>query len=101
MKLSKIIPARRKTVKFNWVYKNFTQFNEQYEGIRKRYGRGSMCRCDWCLRPFEHGEWFAIGQPLPKQEGPSRNWALCHTCADLMNAPSRPKNENLEQYHKS
>jgi len=93
MKLSKRIPARTKTVRFNWAYKNFSQCTERYQKMRRSLrGRrsGSMLSCDWCRRQFGTDEWFALAQPLPKQEGPSRNWALCHDCADLMGAPSRP-----------
>lgn len=43
-----------------------------------------MCKCDWCGHKFAINEWFAIAQPMPNQEGPSRNWALCHPCADVL-----------------
>jgi len=97
MHLTKKIPARTKTVCFRWAYKNFMQCTENYLKIRgKLSGRrkATMCKCDWCRHEFDIGEWFGLAQPLPVQEGPKRNWALCHKCADLMGAPDRPKGQN-------
>ena len=85
MELTTIIPARRKTVKFKWAYKNYIQATQKYFDIRK----GSMTRCDWCKKQFEKDEWFGLAQTMPGQEGPKRNWALCNDCADLMGAPDR------------
>jgi hypothetical protein len=96
MHLSKRIPARTKTVKFNWAYRNWMQCTEQHLAIRgkkKRRGKISMISCDWCGREFEIGEWFGIAQPLRNQEGPSRNWALCNKCCEDMGAPDAPKGE--------
>lgn len=87
MKLSKTIPARTKTVKFAWVYKNFAQATEKYLMFRNNLmgkGSGTMTRCDWCRKPFKLDEWFALASPLIGQEGPKRNWSLCHACADTM-----------------
>ena len=92
MKLTKIIPARRKTVEFNWAVKYFMQATERYLSIRngpKGRRKATMISCDWCKRKFEINEWFALAQTKNGQEGPNRNWALCHDCADLMGAPSR------------
>jgi len=94
MKLTKRIPARTKTVEFKWAYKSFMQATEKYLYIRNglRYSRkGTMTKCDWCKKPFEKDEWFAIAQTMPGSEGPKRNWALCHDCADVMGAPDRKK----------
>ena len=91
MKLTKTIPAQTVTVKFKWVYKNYVQCTLEYKKIRDRLSgkrASSMCKCDWCKHGFKVDEWFALAWPLPKQYGPKRNWALCHTCADLMDAPS-------------
>ena len=52
-----------------------------------------MTFCDWCKKPFEKDEWFALAQPTPGQEGPKRTWTLCHKCADIMGAQDRPKSE--------
>ena len=96
MKLTKIIPARRQTVEFKWAYKNCQQATEIYLKIRNglhKSRRGSMTRCDWCKRPFEINEWFALAQPIRGNEGPKRNWALCNQCADEMGAPERRQNE--------
>lgn len=92
MKLSKQIPSRTKTVQFNWAVKDFTQCNETYRNIRMKYGRGTMLKCDWCGHKFNDDEWFGLAQPKQKQEGPKRNWALCHRCCDLIGAKSRKKN---------
>lgn len=97
MELSKTIPSRNKKVKFKWAYKFFMECTEGYLEIRgkyKRHGKVTMCKCDWCGHEFEIGEWFGLAQPLPKQEGPKRNWALCHDCCDLMRAPINPRNAN-------
>lgn len=97
LKLSKRIPARTKTIRFRWAYKNFLQCTEKYKKIRgnlRGRRKASMTYCDWCKYEFEIDEWFGIAQPVLNQEGPKRNWALCHSCADLMNAPSRPKVNN-------
>lgn len=93
-KLSKIIPSRRKTIRFDWVYKNYMQATEQYLKIRKGLrGRrqSTMISCDWCKHKFEVDEWFGLASPFPNQDGPRRNWALCNTCCDIMGAPDRPK----------
>jgi len=95
MELSRVIPARRKTVKFKWVYKFFMQATDEYLKIRDglhKSRRGTMTFCDWCKKPFEKDEWFALAQPKIKQDGPKRNWTLCHGCADLMGAPCRKEN---------
>ena len=92
MELTKVIPARRKTVKFRWAYKNYMQAIEKYLEIRNGLHssrKGSMTRCDWCKKPFEKDEWFGLAQPKAGQEGPKRNWALCNNCCDLMGAPDR------------
>lgn len=92
MQLTKKIPSRTKTVRFNWAYKNFMQCSESYIKIRGGLGgrrRATMISCDWCKHGFEVDEWFALASPKLKQEGPKRNWALCHRCADEMGAPER------------
>jgi len=96
MKLSKTIPSRKKTVEFSWAYKYFMQCTTRYLEIRNglhKSRRGSITSCDWCKRKLKSGEWFALAQPKPKQEGPKRNWVLCHTCADIIKAPDIPKKE--------
>ena len=92
MKLSKRILARTKTVEFIWAYKYFTQCTENYLKTRGRLSgkrQGTMTYCDWCKRKFELNEWIALASPKLKQEGPKRNWALCHDCADIVGAPDR------------
>ena len=84
MQLSRKVPARTKTVKFRWVYKNWMCCNEKYRQIRGKHSRGSMLKCDWCGHKFEDDEMFGLASPMPKQEGPKRNWALCNACAEKM-----------------
>ena len=100
MELSKKIPTRTKTVKFGWAYKNFFQCDEQYLAIREKYksrGKVTMISCDWCKHKFEIGEWFGLAQPLPKQEGPKRNWALCNNCCEKISAPNAPKKNDTPE----
>jgi len=78
MKLSKRIPARTETVKFNWCKKDFTTFNETYRRIRGKFKRPGF-QCRWCGRAFEDGETLALAQP---ENG--ANWILCGDCADLI-----------------
>ena len=62
------------------------QCTEKYLSIRnglRGKRKATMTYCDWCKRSFEIDEWFAVAWPEVKQEGPKRNWALCHDCADL------------------
>ena len=100
MKLTKIIPARKVSVEFLWAYKNFIQCSKKYIDIRNelRGGRGgTMLKCDWCNHKFKKDEWFGLACPInSKQYGPSRNWALCHTCCDLIGAKDRKKLGNLK-----
>lgn len=94
MKLTRRIPAKTITVRFEWAYKNFSQCTDKYIEIRNSLPprrKGTQTSCDWCRRKFERNEWFALASPLPKQEGPKRNWALCHDCADNIGAIDRPK----------
>jgi len=93
MRLSKVVPSRRKTIKFNWAWKNFTVCSERYLEIRgkyKRRGRATMVSCDWCGHEFEIGEMIGLAQPRVGQEGPKRNWALCQTCAETAGAKELP-----------
>ena len=96
MKLSKRIPARTKTIQFNWAIKDFTKCTEQYRKIRNNLGRrsGTMLKCDWCGHNFEDGEMIGLAQPKQGQEGPKRNWALCNKCCELVGAQSRQKPDN-------
>lgn len=96
MKLSKKIPARTQTIHFRWAYRHWCQFTKVYLEMREKIRgprKSSMCKCDWCGRKFEFGEWIALARPMPGQEGPKRNWVLCNSCADLLGAPDRPKKE--------
>jgi hypothetical protein len=96
MELSKKIPARTKTVKFRWAQKRFMQCSEKYRAIRNKM-RSPMQKCDWCGYKFKTGEWIGLACPLPGQEGPKRNWAICDDCGDLMGAPMSKYFKEFEQ----
>lgn len=98
MELSKRIPARTKTVQFNWAVKDFTECTEQYRKIRTNLGKrsGTMLKCDWCEHEFGDGEMIGLAQPKPGQEGPKRNWALCDKCCDLIGAKPRKRPDNSQ-----
>ena len=78
MKLTKKIPARKKTVKFNWCQRNWMKMSPAYREIRNRC-KNKMISCFWCGHNFEDGENFAIAQPVT-----GGNKALCHDCADVL-----------------
>jgi hypothetical protein len=79
MKLSKCIPSRTKTIRFNWVKRDFLECTEKY--INRK---GTMLLCDWCRHRFQLGEIMGLAQPASGQEGPRRNWVLCQKCCDEM-----------------
>ena len=75
MELSKHVPARTKTVKFNWCQKDWLPMSQQYRNIRSRL-RNPMDKCFWCGHEFEDGELMSLAQP---EKG--TNKVLCHLCA--------------------
>ena len=76
MKLSKRIPARIKTIKFNWCKKDWIEINDNYRAIRKKL-REPMDACFWCGYKFVNGDMMALAQP---EKG--KNKVLCGACAD-------------------
>lgn len=88
MKLSKRVPARTKTVHFNWCKKDFTVMDQKYREIRKKHAskRSPMDACFWCGYKFMDGEMMALAQPKK-----GTNEVLCQSCADeLLKNPRRP-----------
>lgn len=84
MKLSKRIPARTKTIEFNWCKKDFMKMNQRFRDIRNSL-RKPMNRCFWCNHKFEDGEMMAIAQPQNEL-----NKVLCQKCAEeLLNSENR------------
>jgi len=77
MELSKIVPSRRKTIKFNWCNKEFLVMSEKYRSARNKMR--PMDTCFWCGHKFDNGEMMALAQP---EKG--ANKLLCQTCADLL-----------------
>lgn len=75
--MSKRVPARTKTIEFNWLAKSFTTMTPRFRQIRSGM-RNKMDSCYWCGHQFADGEEFALGQ-LKK---PGGNKAFCHDCAD-------------------
>ena len=76
MKLSKKIPARTKTITFEWVNKDFCKMSEDFIRIRKgRRYEGFFCY--WCKHEFDMGESMGLG--CINGRG---NKMLCHNCCD-------------------
>jgi hypothetical protein len=72
VKLSKVIPARRKTLKFKWLNKEFTKFTESFRNIRPK----DTC-CYWCKGTFQEGD--ILGLACPEK---GRNRLLCQKCCE-------------------
>jgi len=80
MKLSRQIPARTKTIEFNWCKKDFMVMDDAYRTIRTKHRKGTMLSCFWCGHHFENGELMALAQPKK-----DLNKMLCQTCANKLN----------------
>ena len=76
MKLSKNIPARVKTVHYNWCKKDFMEMSQRFRDIRGR-NKHPMDKCGWCRHAFVDGEMMALAQPTN-----GRNHVLCQKCAE-------------------
>jgi hypothetical protein len=75
MKLSKIIPQRKLTVKFTYVGRNFTTMNSVWRKARGKL-KNPMDKCWWCKVPINDGEPIAVAMRDGK-----RNVVLCDKCA--------------------
>jgi hypothetical protein len=79
MKLSRMLPARRHTVEFNWCKKDFVVMSQKFRDIRAR-SHNPMDSCFWCGHRFSDGETMALAQPKK-----GANKTLCQKCAtDLL-----------------
>ena len=74
MKLERLIPARRETIKFLWIRENFLKYNETWRDVRER-GDKPKTVCWWCHQSFEDGDQMALGAT---DKG---NKILCVPCA--------------------
>ena len=79
-KLSKRIPARTKTMHFNWVKQHWMTMSPEFRAIRAR-GRNPMDKCGWCGHSFIDGESMA----LASVKEASKNTVLCQSCVDESN----------------
>lgn len=77
MWLSRVVPARRKTVRFQWCARDFLTVTPQFRQIRSG-SRNPMDKCWWCGHVFADGEKLSLACP----EGKGGNKALCASCAD-------------------
>lgn len=75
VKLSKRIPARTKTIRFNWCVRNFLQYRT-YRQARERSRMKITKGCEWCGAAFGDDDQIALAQP-----DKSRNMLLCDACA--------------------
>lgn len=74
MKLTKIIPARKKTVYFLWCRKGFLVMGQGFRDARKRLKR-KIKACWWCNHKFEDGEMMAMA--CAEKHG---NVIICQNC---------------------
>lgn len=86
MQLSKQLPARRKTLQFEWCKSDFMEMSPQFRDIRSRL-RDAMDACGWCGHKFADGEMMALAHPKGK-----KNTTLCQRCAaELLDSQTEEK----------
>jgi hypothetical protein len=74
--LSKVVPAHRKTMKFNWIHREFQLFGN-FKAARTRMGLSIYDKCFWCKKPFADADMMALAQPTT-----GKNRVLCQGCAE-------------------
>ena len=79
MELSKIIPERKKVVKFDWCKENFTIMSDRYRKIRDKFSN-KMTSCFWCKHVFLNGESIALAHIVK-----GKNVVLCVDCVKELN----------------
>ena len=80
LSVSKIVPAHRKTINFNWVRRDFQKFGFFKESrLRMKCGVEGWQTCFWCKHKFTDDEVFGIGQ---LEKGPNK--PLCSACIDIL-----------------
>ena len=82
-KLSRIVPAHRLTVSFDWV----TPFQKHgaFRSVRERHGQSVQTNCFWCNYKFEPDDLTYLAHPKSK-----KNTFLCWECAVKVD-PKCPK----------
>ena len=75
MKLTRIVPAHRKSATLAWLKVDFLKMSPKYREIRGK-SRRPMDSCFWCHHKFEDGE--MMGLAGLKGKG---NKVICATCA--------------------
>lgn len=78
LKLTKVVPARRKTVELRWCKQEFMRMTPRYREIRKNL-KSPMDACWWCSHQFIDGEMMALAAPKK-----GTNKLLCQSCASSM-----------------
>ena len=74
MKLSRTIPAHKKTVQFREIARKPIILTQEWKDIRSKY-KNPLCSCFWCGHYFEIGEGFYLAF---RERG--RNVVLCAGC---------------------
>lgn len=90
MRLSKVIPERRKTVNFLWCKKDFMK-NGVYNAHRKSGGMTTTDRCWWCNYKFLENDMMALASP-EKQS----NQLICQNCAKELLAQPQGRTHRRE-----
>jgi hypothetical protein len=73
--LTKLIPARLKTVVFDWIKKDFCAYSEMFRSARAK-SKDKLNKCFWCSKDFVDGEMIALGS-----HSSAGNKVLCQHCA--------------------
>ena len=76
MQLSRMVPARRKTLKLTWIREGFSEMSPRWREIRKETKRGNVDTCFWCRYKFEDGDRLNLAG---RERG--LNVILCDNCA--------------------
>jgi len=76
LKICRRIPARIKTMEFNWCKKDWSTYTERFKAIRDKCGT-KLDHCDWCGHKFVFGDRVGLAQPTK-----GRNQVLCTGCAE-------------------
>jgi len=78
MKLTRRVPARTETIRFDWCRKEFVEMSDCYRMIRSGCSK-PMDACFWCKHKFVNGEMMALAH-----EASGRNRILCQDCVAKM-----------------
>lgn len=85
--ISKLVPARTKTLTARWCRREFMVMGQTYRAARARAG-SPMDACFWCEHKFVDGEMMA----LAAFDAPG-NKVLCGKCADELLSSAKPAKE--------